>query len=89
MIRGCDRPPSWTEAHHCTEWGRGGRTDIDNGISLCRHHHMWLHNTGRRITHDSSGFWLHAPDGAAPQPLVSKHPLQRSAARPAELLATA
>ncbi|HXR43156.1 MAG TPA: DUF222 domain-containing protein, partial [Pseudolysinimonas sp.] len=21
---GCDRPPSWTEAHHITEWSRGG-----------------------------------------------------------------
>lgn len=74
MIPGCDRPPSWTEAHHCQEWGKGGATDIDNGISLCRHHHMWLHDTKRWITHDREGFWLHAP-GAEPELLTTKHPL--------------
>jgi hypothetical protein len=76
MIPGCERPRSWTEAHHCEEWGKGGRTDIDNGISLCRHHHMWLHDTKRWITHDTGGFWLHAP-GAEPERLPSKHPLRQ------------
>jgi hypothetical protein len=77
MIPGCDRPPSWTEVHHCTTWADGGATDITNGISLCRHHHMWLHNTGRWITFTDGGFWLHAPGGAPPEPLRSKHPLRQ------------
>lgn len=46
----CDRPPSYCEAHHIDEWAGGGRTDIDRGISLCRFHHMTLHNAGWRIT---------------------------------------
>ena len=43
---GCDRPPSWTEAHHIDPWSAGGRTDLADGILLCRHHHMLLHNNG-------------------------------------------
>jgi hypothetical protein len=78
MMPGCDRPPSWTEVHHCQEWSRGGRTDLVNGISLCRHHHMWLHNTGHRITHDRGRYWLQSPEGSAPRELRSKHPLHRS-----------
>ena len=32
--RGCDRPPSWTEAHHVDEWDRDrGPTDVANGTS--------------------------------------------------------
>jgi hypothetical protein len=79
MIPGCDRPPSWTEVHHCQEWSRGGRTDLVNGISLCRHHHMWLHNTDHRISYDAGRYWLLSPDGAAPRVLHSKHPLHHSA----------
>jgi hypothetical protein len=40
----CDRPPSWTEAHHKKPWHRGGRTDLADGIPLCPpHHHMADH----------------------------------------------
>ena len=42
---GCDRPPSWTEAHHTKHWARDhGPTNLDNGVLLCRHHHLLLHN---------------------------------------------
>ncbi|HEY8755920.1 MAG TPA: HNH endonuclease signature motif containing protein [Candidatus Dormibacteraeota bacterium] len=27
---GCDRPASWTAAHHVIHWAQGGRTDLDN-----------------------------------------------------------
>jgi hypothetical protein len=38
---GCDRPPSWTEAHHKDPWRQGGRTDLADGLPLCPpHHHM-------------------------------------------------
>lgn len=33
MFPGCDRPPSWTEAHHTKHWTRDlGSTNIDNAI---------------------------------------------------------
>jgi hypothetical protein len=41
---GCDRPPSWTEAHHLTKpWSEGGKTDLNDGILLCGHHHRLAH----------------------------------------------
>ncbi len=62
--RGCDRPASYTEAHHIDPWAGGGRTDIDRGILLCRYHHMALHHRGWRITRRGRGdFVLHAPPG--------------------------
>ena len=62
---GCDRPPSWTEAHHIDHWARdGGRTDLDRGILLCRHHHLRLHNEGWRIVRRAGRFWLEPPPGS-------------------------
>jgi hypothetical protein len=43
---GCDRPPGWTDAHHLVPWRTGGRTDLDNLILLCRHHHRLVHEGG-------------------------------------------
>lgn len=41
----CDRPPSWTEAHHLTRpWAEGGRTDLSDGVLLCGHHHRLAHH---------------------------------------------
>jgi hypothetical protein len=76
LIPGCDRPPSWTEAHHIDEWdAHGGRTDIDDGVSLCRHHHMWVHDGGRRIIRDGGRYRLHER-GREPVDLPPKHPLR-------------
>jgi hypothetical protein len=47
---GCDRPPSWTEAHHIDQYQHGGKTDLRDGIMLCRRHHQLLHNAGWHIT---------------------------------------
>ena len=71
---GCDRPPSYCEAHHCDHFAEGGNTDVDRGVLLCRFHHMKLHNTGWRITRDGKGpFVLRPPAGeGAPIVLVSK-----------------
>lgn len=62
--KGCDRPPSYCEAHHIDPFSTGGRTDVDRGILLCRFHHMQLHHGGWRITRDGTGeFVLHDPGG--------------------------
>jgi hypothetical protein len=74
---GCERPPSWTEAHHINEWQSGGRTDIADGILLCRHHHLLIHNNAWRVTREGAEYWLHPPARADriqhPQPMPSKH----------------
>jgi hypothetical protein len=43
---GCDRPPSWTEAHHDIAWTDGGDTSLRNGRLLCPRHHRLAHDTG-------------------------------------------
>ena len=78
---GCDKPPSWCEAHHIAYWARDcGPTDIINGILLCRYHHMFIHNKGWEIIRDDhGGYWLKPPKERDPsQRLIempSKNPL--------------
>jgi hypothetical protein len=89
---GCDRPPSWTEAHHIAFWKRdGGKTNLADGILLCRHHHLLFHNNGWEITRDrDSRYWLIPPPEQDPSQtaieLVSKNPAMRDLRR--ELLAS-
>ncbi|AXB47520.1 HNH endonuclease signature motif containing protein [Amycolatopsis albispora] len=42
---GCTRPPKWTEPHHVVYWTHSGRTDLDNLVLLCSHHHRVVHHT--------------------------------------------
>lgn len=63
---GCDRPVAWTEAHHITEWERGGCTDIANGILLCRRHHLLIHNNHWQILRDRGEYWLRPPRAIDP-----------------------
>ena len=58
----CDRPPSWTEAHHINEWDRDhGRTDIADGVLLCRHHHMLVHNNGWHVARSRTEYFVVPP----------------------------
>lgn len=41
---GCERPFAWCELHHKTPWSQGGRTDLDNAVPLCGHHHRRVHD---------------------------------------------
>src|SRR3712207_9566763 len=53
---GCDRPPSWCEAHHINQWQRDqGRTDIADGVLLCKHHH--LRSEERRVGKECRSRW--------------------------------
>jgi hypothetical protein len=89
---GCTRPPSWTEAHHIVFWQRdNGKTDLADGILLCRHHHLLFHNNGWEIQRDkNSRYWLIPPAGQDPNQtpieLVSKNPAMRDLRR--ELIAS-
>ena len=92
MFPFCDRPPSWTEAHHIKHWQRDhGRTDLADGILLCRHHHMLVHNNGWEIVHDPTAegqcFLLIPP--AAIDPTQTARPMPTKSAALRDLLAPA
>lgn len=84
---GCDRPPSWTEAHHIHHYKRdNGNTDLDLGILFCKHHHLVLHNNEWEIHIDQDRrYWLIPPPeldtGQTPIELVSKNPALRDLRR--------
>ena len=69
---GCDRPPSWCEAHHINQWARDhGRTDIADGVLLCRRHHLLVHNAGWQIGRNGAEYTI-APPGRQPISMPSK-----------------
>ncbi|WP_308467641.1 HNH endonuclease signature motif containing protein [Rathayibacter soli] len=64
MCPGCDRPPSYTEAHHIDEWAADhGKTDLARGLLLCRYHHMLIHNNGWKVIRKNMSYWLVPPPG--------------------------
>jgi hypothetical protein len=84
---GCNRPPSWTEAHHIVYWSRDkGRTDLADGILLCRHHHLLCHNNGWEIQRDKNSRYRLIPPAErdphqTPIELVSKSGAMRDLRR--------
>ena len=51
------------DLHHIQYWSHGGRTDLDNLISLCPYHHMLVHERGYLIASKPGGaFAFYRPD---------------------------
>jgi hypothetical protein len=46
---GCTESQHLVEAHHVEHWCDGGETSLENLASLCRHHHLLLHEGGYRL----------------------------------------
>ena len=88
MFGDCDKEPSMTEAHHIIPWAGGGRTDLANGILLCRFHHLLIHNNGWEIYLVGTDYYLLPPPdidpARTPRPMPSKgaamHDLKRELA---------
>jgi hypothetical protein len=93
MWPSCGAPISQCEYHHIDHWWEDhGRTDVDDGIALCRNCHLRLHNQRWRITRtrdpitDADTYWLHPPPDpatgeiGAPVELRSKSPRRFEAA---------
>jgi hypothetical protein len=77
---GCDRPPASCEAHHIDQWQRdGGKTNIADGVLLCRRHHLLLHNNHWQVTRDGGTYWLRPPRSIDPAqellPMPRRSPL--------------
>jgi hypothetical protein len=52
---GCDRPASWTAAHHIRHWAHGGPTDLSNLVLLCHRHHWLVHEGGWELARGDDG----------------------------------
>jgi hypothetical protein len=54
-----------TDLHHIQYWANGGKTSLDNMISLCKAHHMLIHDRGYLIAPAPGGgtFTFYQPDG--------------------------
>jgi hypothetical protein len=62
-----------TDLHHIQHWINGGRTDLENLISLCPWHHKVVHDRGYLIAASPpGGFSFYRPDGS---PLPACPPL--------------
>ena len=79
---GCTAPPSWAEAHHIDEWAaHGGKTDLADGVLLCRFHHLNVHNNGWRVRRRGADYWLEPPPTGPTMssiPMPSRDPVRRS-----------
>lgn len=82
----CERPASWCEVHHINEFSLGGDTSVQDGVLLCRHHHLNVHNNHWRITREGDEYWMVPPPGHPnPEPIL----LRTKSAAMRRLLATA
>ena len=52
------------DLHHIQYWSNGGRTTLDNLVSLCKYHHMLVHDRGYLIAAARDGtFTFYRPGG--------------------------
>jgi len=70
---GCDRPPSWCDAHHRIYWSAGGTTDLCNLCLLCSHHHDTVHHDGWEITMIGERPWFVPPAWIDPTRTPRQH----------------
>lgn len=62
---GCTAPPGVGEIHHALHFGaHGGKTDVRNGVLLCRYHHSVVHRLELAIERRERGWWFLRPDGS-------------------------
>src|SRR5579872_1192473 len=59
---GCERPVSWTHAHHIEFWTRGGPTNLGNLVLLCFHHHRLVHEGGWQIVRSAGRLQFLPPE---------------------------
>ncbi len=58
---GCDRPPTWCQAHHVVSWLDGGPTELSNLALLCQRHHTVVHRDGYTASVTDTGVTWHRP----------------------------
>jgi hypothetical protein len=63
----------FTQAHHVHHWEHGGRTSLDNLITLCSRHHRTVHELGFYIECHDGEFVFFDPKGEPLQPVPRLH----------------
>jgi hypothetical protein len=58
---GCDRPPTYTSAHHLVHWARGGSDELSNLALLCYRHHWNVHEGNWQIVRTDDGHFITVP----------------------------
>ena len=58
---GCERPATWSVAHHVVHWVKGGSTDLENLVLLCHRHHWMVHEGGWQLVKSDDGRILTIP----------------------------
>jgi hypothetical protein len=82
MVWNCNRPASWTEAHHIQHYQRDhGGTNIADGVLLCKHHHLMFHNNGWEIRRRGNEYWAIPPASVDRQ----QNPIRMQSKSPAYL----
>ena len=56
------------DLHHIQYWSNGGRTKLDNLVSLCRYHHQVIHDRGYLIATARDGTFTFYQPGGYPRP---------------------
>ena len=72
-----------TDLHHIQHWASGGRTDLDNLISLCPWHHKVVHDRGYLIAAPPGGGVHLLPPGRHPAARLPAAARARRRHRPA------
>ena len=70
IFPGCNRPATWCQIDHLTDWQHGGTTTAANAGPMCARHNQ-LKNSGFTVWRDPNGvFHTYHPDGTeiAPPP---------------------
>ena len=65
------------DAHHARHWSEGGPTVLGNCVSLCKVHHVLVHEGGWSVELTPDGAIFRRPDGS-PMPAVPEPPALRS-----------
>jgi hypothetical protein len=58
---GCDRPATWTSAHHLVHWIRGGSGGLPNLALLCYRHHWNVHEGNWQVVRTDDGRFVTVP----------------------------
>ena len=55
IFTGCERPATWSSAHHLVHWIHGGSSDLHNLVLLCHRHHWMVHEGGWQLVRGDDG----------------------------------